>query len=61
MKITIELTDAQVKGIKNYLSDFDMEKITKQEIVFYIDGIVNGVLSSPHEAVSDYILKAEKE
>ncbi len=55
MKITVELSDKQVKGIKAYLKEFDGEKITKKEIAAYIGGIVHGNLEAPHEAVADYI------
>ncbi len=60
MKITIELTEKQVKGIKAYLADTDGSnaKITNKEITDYIAGIVHGNLEAPQEAVSDYINKA---
>lgn len=60
MKISIELTSEEVKGIKQYhLSEFG-EKISKEELKLYIQGIVSTTLSSPRESVSDYIKNYEK-
>ncbi len=55
MKITIELTEAEAKGLKAYLQDFDGEKPTPAQIKQHIQGIVSGTLNAPQEAVSDYI------
>lgn len=55
MKITIELTDLEAKGIKQYLIDTDGSEGTKQEIKEYIQGIISTTLSAPQEAVSSYI------
>ena len=55
MKITIELSDNELKGIKAYLMELDGEKPTKQDIEIYIKGIVSTTLYSPAESVSNYI------
>ncbi len=57
MKITIELTEAQVKGIKAYYKATDGGKCDKKEIARYVSGIALGTLEAPQEAVSDYIKK----
>lgn len=59
MKITIELTENQVKGIKEYLKDTNGtdEKVTKQDIKTEILGIVHSCLQTG--AVYDYIYKYE--
>ena len=58
MKITIELSDAQVKGIKDYLKNVDdIPRPKKSDIQVVIDSFVHGGLSAPQEAVSDYINK----
>lgn len=62
MKITIELTDAQVKGIKHYLKEVgDIQKPAKADIKQHIDNIVHGNLQAPQESVSHYIAKYEKQ
>lgn len=56
MKITIELSAAQVKGLKNYLKEVSGDinaKIGKAEITQEIRGIVNGTLQVG--AVADHI------
>lgn len=55
MKITIELTESETKGIKAYLKDTEGEKVGRSEILQYIQGIVSGTINAPQEAVSDYI------
>ncbi len=58
MKITVELSDQEVKGIKAYMKEVDgKDKVTKQDIQAYISGIATGVINAPQEAVSDYIKK----
>lgn len=58
MKITIYLNDAKVKGVKEYLKDTDsVEKPVKNDIQVEIQGIVDGYLEAPQNAVSDYIKK----
>lgn len=60
MKITIELTDAEVRGIKEYLKEVgDNPRPTKQDITVFIDGIVQSI-HNRSEAVSDYIKQFEK-
>jgi hypothetical protein len=54
MKITIELTEAEVKGIKAYLLDLDGEN-NKAAIKQYVQGIVSGTINAPAEAVRQYI------
>jgi hypothetical protein len=57
MKITIELTNAEVEGIKDYLKDVDgIEKPTKEDIKIFINGFIGGI-HAPQESVSDYISK----
>ena len=55
MKITIELSEVEVKGIKAYLSDTDCEPAERRNITQFIQGIVSGTINAPQEAVSDYI------
>lgn len=58
MKVTIELTEQEVRGIKEYLKDSDgNDKVSKQDIKTYIGGIVSGTIHAPQESVSDYINK----
>jgi hypothetical protein len=59
MKITIELTEAEVKGIKAYLLEVDGVKAGKAEVSEFISGIATGVIHAPQEAVSDYINRFE--
>jgi len=57
MKITINLTDEEVKGIKAYLKEVDgLKRPSKRDITIFIDGMVQAI-NSPKEAVSDYILR----
>ena len=59
MKITIELTEAEVKGIKAYLKEVDgTEKPTKEDVKIFIDGIVQ-TIHAPQESVSNYIKQFE--
>lgn len=55
MKISIELTAAETKGIKAYLSEVDGKKATNEDVKIYIKGIISITLYSPNDAVSDYI------
>ena len=60
MKVTIELTDAEVKGIKEYLKEVDgIEKPTKKDVEREVRSLT-GLLHAPQEAVSHYISKYEK-
>ncbi len=54
MKISIELTESEVKGIKAYLLELDGEN-DKKAITGFIQGIVSGTINAPQEAVSGYI------
>jgi hypothetical protein len=56
MKLTIELTDAEVKGIKAYLKEVEDNNIpVKADIQEYLQNIVGGILHSPQESVSSFI------
>ncbi len=61
MKITIELSDAQVKGLKDYIEETGpatySKKPGKMEIQSEIQGIVDGNLQTG--AVYDHISKYE--
>lgn len=60
MKIVIEITEAQVSGLKEYLKDTDgnaTAKIGKRDIQQEIQGIVDGNLQIG--SVYDYISKYE--
>jgi len=60
MKFTIELTEAEVKGIKEYLQEVDgIEKPTKKNIQIEINNFL-GAMHAPQEAVSQYIAKYER-
>lgn len=59
MKITVNLSENEVKGIKAYLKDFDGITPSKNDIVVYIQGIVSGTINASQESVSDYIQKFE--
>ena len=60
MKITIELSEAEVKGLKAYLKEVDDVNANKDYIRQHIQNIVSGVLNAPQEAVSDYIKQFER-
>lgn len=58
MKLTIELSEVQVKGIKEYLKDVsDIEKPSKSDIKTEIEGMLSAELQSG--AIYDYISKYE--
>jgi len=58
MKITIELSEAQVKGIKDYLKEVgDIASPKKEDIALEVRGIVEGYLQAPQSALTDYINK----
>ena len=59
MKITINLNESEVKGIRDYLKDVDgIERPTKKDITIYVDSIVQSI-HSPYESVSNYIKNHE--
>lgn len=60
MKVCIELTEAEVKGIKAYLSEVDGVKAGKVEIRQFVQGFIEAI-NSPQEAVSHYIREADIE
>lgn len=56
MKITIELTDAEIQGIKDYLREVgEVEKPTKADIQIFCSNELNACLQAPQCAVADYI------
>jgi transcription antitermination factor NusG len=60
MKITINLTDEEVRGIKAYLKETDDNpKPSKKDIEIFVDNLVQ-IIHSPMEAVSTYIQAEEK-
>jgi len=60
MKITIELNESEVKGIKAYLKEVDDNpNPTKKDIQLFIGSCVQ-IIHAPQEAVSDYIKQFEK-
>lgn len=61
MKITIELTEAEVKGIKAYLKEVgDIEKPNKDDIKTEIQGIISSYLQSPQCSLADYVTQYTK-
>lgn len=60
MKVTIELSEAEVKGLKAYLLEVDNVKADNAYIKQHVQGIVSGTLNAPQEAVSDYIKQFKK-
>lgn len=60
MKVVVELSEAEVKGLKAYLKEVDDVNAGKAYIRQHIQNIVSGVLNAPQEACSDYIRKFEK-
>ena len=60
MKITIDLTEAQVKGIKDYLKETtDINKPGKNEVSQEVKGILDTYFQAPHSSLTDYINKYE--
>jgi len=58
MKVIVDLTEAEKKGIKEYLKDTGSgEPVTYEDVKAHIRNIVSGYLSAPHNAESDYIAK----
>ena len=58
MKITITLSEAEVKGLKDYLRDVGgIDRPKKSDITIEIMSFVSGAINAPQEAVSDYIRK----
>lgn len=56
MKITINLSEAEVRGLKKYLKATEgAERPGKKEIAQEIISLVSSALQSPRCAVSDYI------
>jgi len=59
MKLTINITDAQKRGIKDYLKNEFGEANDKNAIEAFISGIVSATLQNDRECVTDYIKKYE--
>lgn len=60
MKITIELTEAEVKGLKAYLKEVsDIPNPTQKDIKEQFDW--KGWIHAPQESVSHYIKQFENE
>jgi hypothetical protein len=60
MTIKINLTEAEVRGIKDYLKEVESIKTpSKQDIEKFITSYIN-VINAPQEAVSNYIQKHNK-
>jgi hypothetical protein len=58
MKITIELSEAEVKGLKAYLKEQQDSKVTKKDIQIHCQNIVTGTINAPQEASSVFIQEA---
>jgi hypothetical protein len=62
MKITFNLTEAQIKGIKAYIKETSgIEKPTKQDIQQELQGEIVALLQSPQSAMADYIRQFENQ
>lgn len=60
MKITIELTEAQEKGIKDYLREVaDIPNPKKADVQSECKHILNGYFQAQHSSLTDYINKYE--
>ena len=60
MKISVTLTDAEVKGIKAYLKEVDGNlKPSKADIQAFVASYVDNI-NAPQEAVGDYIRQFKK-
>jgi len=60
MKITIELSKAQVQGIKAYLIAVgSIVDPTKKDIQVEINGIIQTYLQAPQSSLTDYIQQYE--
>lgn len=57
MKITIEISEAQVKGIKDFIRSYHEEKPTNDLVKEQIKAMVNGGLQQGE--IYDYIAKYE--
>lgn len=65
MKITIELTKAEVAGLKRYIAAGEVafsgpNKVRKDDIAAEISERVHGNLHAKGEAVSDFIIEEEE-
>jgi hypothetical protein len=56
MKISINLSEAETKGIKAYLQEVDSNsKPTKEDIRACVEGELQALFQSQHSALADYI------
>ena len=60
MKIEINLTWSEQKGIEKYLQDMhEIEKPSKKDIHDFVIGMTTGLMHDPAGLISDYINKFE--
>lgn len=59
MKITIDLSDAEIEGIRAYIQETDGENPDRRRIIEEVQGIVSGYLHSPQNAIADYVNQFE--
>lgn len=60
MKVTINLTPAQVAGIKEYLKEVDnIDNPTNEDVKSEVNGIVQSYFQAPKSSLTDYIQKHE--
>lgn len=58
MKITIEINDAEVKGLKDYLREVgNIENPKKEDIQSEVQGIVSGYFQAQQSSLTEYINK----
>lgn len=61
MKIAIELSDVEVKGLKAYLKDVaDIKNPKKTDIQNELQSEISGILQAPHFAYSFYIRRCSE-
>lgn len=60
MKIDINLTWSETKGIEKFLADvLGIERPTQKDVKEYIQALVISMIHSDNESVSDYIKQFE--
>lgn len=60
MTVTIQLTEAQVKGLKDYLREVaDIENPKREDIQCEVRSIVTGYFQAQQSSLTDYINKYE--
>jgi hypothetical protein len=61
MKITITISEAEEKGIKDYLKEVDeIKRPSKRDVQKFISSYID-IINSPQESVSTYILRHKLE